>query len=284
MIINRKILLTLIISSIFVSIFLIQDISAQQFSLPNWIKNTAKWYGNEQISEQEFINAIQYLINNNIIKIGNPQQSVLVPDPTDTKEELLEAGIELLESQNNEQAIAFFDEVLKKDPENVRALADKGIALARQGKINDAKQLFDFAIKSSEKKGSVDYRAVVNAGIILSIFGNSDEAITYFDRVINNADKVPQDALVASYVNKGVTLFEKGQYKESIVYFDKALEIEPTRLGAIINKANALQELQQYSEALKYFEQAYKVDKDPLSWKPRYVIIKFTDYFLAKTQ
>lgn len=271
---NKKIILVLIVSSVFASGILIQDIFAQQFSLPSWIKNTAKWYGNDQISEQEFINAIQYLINNNVIKIGNPQQSILIPDPTDTKEELIEAGIELLESQNNEQAIAFFDEVLKKDPESIRALVDKGIALSRQGKFDDAKQLFLFAIHTSEKKGTVDYRAVVNAGIVLSVFGNQDEAIPHFDRVINNADKVPKEALIAAYVNKGVTLFEKGQYKESIVYFDKALELEPNRLGAVINKANALQELKQYKEALKYFEQAYKIDKDPLSWKPRYLVIK----------
>jgi len=271
---NKKTQVAIIISATLMSGILVQETLAQQFSIPAWIKNTAKWYGNDQISEREFINAIQYLINNNIIKIGDPKQSALIPDPTDTKEELLQAGIQLLESQNNEQAIAFFDEALKKDPESVRAMSDKAIALARQGNIHDAKQLFDFAIKASEKKGEVDYRAVVNAGIILSIFDDPDEALKYFDRVIDNADKARKEALVAAYVNKGRTLLEKGQYQESIVYFDKALELEPNRLGAVINKANALQELKQYKEALKYFEQAYQIDKDPLSWKPRYVIVK----------
>jgi len=271
---NKKIILVLIVSSIVTSGILIQDIFAQQFSLPSWIKNTAKWYGNDQISEQEFINAIQFLINNNIIKIGNPQQSTLIPDPTDTKEELLDIAITLLEGQKNEQAILFFDQVLKKEPGNIAALVDKGIVLARQGKVNDAKKLFDFAINISEKAGAVDYRALANAGIILSIYGDPDEALKYFDRVINNSEKVKKDTLIAAYTNKGIVLFEKSKYQESIVYFDKVLEIESTRLGAIINKANALQELKQYKEALKYFEQAYEIDKDPLSWKPRYVIIK----------
>jgi tetratricopeptide (TPR) repeat protein len=273
MIRDRRILLAIFISIILANGVLIHEAFAQNF-LPTWIKNTAKWYGNDQISEQEFINAIQYLLNNNIIKITNPQQSALIPDPTDTKEELLDAGVDLLENQKNEQAITFFDEVLKKDPTHIGALVDKGIALARQGKVNDARQLFDFAIKTSEKTGTVDYRAVVNAGIILSVYDDPDEALAYFDRVINNSDKVRKDTLIAAYTNKGVVLFEKGKYQESIVYFDKVLEIEPTRLGAIINKANALQELKQYKEALKYFELAYQIDKDPLSWKPRYVIIK----------
>lgn len=272
MICNKKILLAVFISTIITSGVFFQESFAQNV-LPTWIKNTAKWYGNGQISEQEFINVIQYLLNNNIIKITNPQQSTLIPDPTDTKEELFDAGVDLLENQKNEQAILFFDEVLKRDPSNIGALVDKGIALARQGKINDARQLFDFAIKTSEKTGAVDYRAVVNAGIVLSVYGDPDEALKYFDRVINNSDKVRKDTLIAAYTNKGVVLFEKGKYQESIVYFDKVLEIEPTRLGAIINKANALQELKQYKEALKYFEQAYQIDKDPLSWKPRFVII-----------
>lgn len=274
MICNKKsLLITIFVSIILANGILIQEAFAQNF-LPTWIKNTAKWYGNGQISEQEFINAIQYLLSNNIIKITNPQQSALIPDPTDTKEELLDAGVDLLENQKNEQAVLFFDQVLKKDPGNIGALVDKGIALARQGKVNDARQLFDFAIKTSEKVGVIDYRAIVNAGIILSVYGDPDDALRYFDRVINNSDKVTKDTLIAAYTNKGVVLFEKGKYQESIVYFDKVLEIEPTRLGAIINKANALQELKQYKEALKYFEQAFKIDKDPLSWKPRYVIIK----------
>jgi plastocyanin len=35
--------------------------------VPEWIKNTAKWYGEGKISETEFLNAIKYLIDNKII-------------------------------------------------------------------------------------------------------------------------------------------------------------------------------------------------------------------------
>lgn len=37
--------------------------------IPYWVKEIALWYGNSDISEDEFINAIEYLIKNNIINI-----------------------------------------------------------------------------------------------------------------------------------------------------------------------------------------------------------------------
>lgn len=46
---------------------IISSVSAQL--VPDWIRNTAKWYGEGSISETEFLNAIKYLIENKIIKL-----------------------------------------------------------------------------------------------------------------------------------------------------------------------------------------------------------------------
>ena len=37
--------------------------------VPTWIKNNAGWWGEGLISDTEFVNGIQYLINNGIIRI-----------------------------------------------------------------------------------------------------------------------------------------------------------------------------------------------------------------------
>ena len=48
----------------------IPDSSAQEDTkIPDWIKNTAGWWSNGEISEREFLAGIEYLINNNIISI-----------------------------------------------------------------------------------------------------------------------------------------------------------------------------------------------------------------------
>ncbi len=242
-------------------------------NVPEWIKNTAKWYGEGQISEVEFLNAIRYLINNGILNLG-PSSDIAHPDPTDSKQKLIEQGIEELQNANNLTALEFFNAALEKDPKDIQAMTNKGIVLARQGNFDNAKQLFDKAIELSEAKGAIDYRIVVNAGIVMSIYGDPNEALNYFDRALANEEKLRQETLMAALINKGVTLFEQGLYENSLPYFDKALEIEPDRIGALVNKANALQELHRDSEAHPLFIKAHKLSNDPLSWKPKFVIIK----------
>ena len=54
--------------------------------IPNWVKNTASWWSEDQISETEYIASLQYLIDEKIIKV-NPAPitsvfatDVLIPD------------------------------------------------------------------------------------------------------------------------------------------------------------------------------------------------------------
>ena len=46
---------------------LVPNSSAQDAQIPGWIKDVASWWANDQISENEFVVGIEYLINNNII-------------------------------------------------------------------------------------------------------------------------------------------------------------------------------------------------------------------------
>ena len=46
---------------------LVPNSSAQDAQIPNWVKNVAGWWADDQISENEFVTGIEYLINNNII-------------------------------------------------------------------------------------------------------------------------------------------------------------------------------------------------------------------------
>lgn len=62
---------TIIISSVLIFALLIPVISIPSASaeLPDWIKNTARWYGEGKVTENDFLNAIQFLIDKGIIKI-----------------------------------------------------------------------------------------------------------------------------------------------------------------------------------------------------------------------
>ena len=44
-------------------------------NVPDWVKNTAGWWAEDVISETEFVNAIEYLVKENIIQVNVSQTS-----------------------------------------------------------------------------------------------------------------------------------------------------------------------------------------------------------------
>ncbi|MEM3007199.1 MAG: tetratricopeptide repeat protein [Candidatus Nitrosotenuis sp.] len=264
---------SIVVAVVFVLIIASQSASATP--IPLWVKDVAKLWADGLITDKEFLNAIEYLVEKGYILIEEKsEEKEFSISPSMSTSKLLEKGVQNLKEEDNEIAILYFNEALKREPDNVKALVDKGIAIARTGNLDEAKFIFDQAIKLGEKKNNLDYRAVINAGIAVSIYGNQTDAIHYFDTVLANAAKVDENTLYAAYVNKGIAYFEQQKYEEAIEMYDKALEINPGRLGAIVNKANALQEMKRYGEALSYFEQAHKITSDPLRWRPTFIIVE----------
>lgn len=56
------------------------SVSAESL-VPQWVKNNALWYGEGKISEQEFLDAIRYLLNNKIIFLDDQEKNKVI-DPT----------------------------------------------------------------------------------------------------------------------------------------------------------------------------------------------------------
>ena len=55
------------------------NVSADESLIPFWIKNTAKFWVDDQISDREFISALQYLVQQGILTIPTPDESILGP-------------------------------------------------------------------------------------------------------------------------------------------------------------------------------------------------------------
>jgi micrococcal nuclease len=87
---QRIFILTLVLGTILASFSGISMVLAQftdhndhDPGIPSWIKNTAGWWADDSISEAEFLRAIQYLIEEQIIKVTVAKQEGL-PDITST--------------------------------------------------------------------------------------------------------------------------------------------------------------------------------------------------------
>ena len=52
------------------SILIPNSLAQKDTQIPNWIKDVAGWWANDEISENEFLTGIEYLMNNNIISIN----------------------------------------------------------------------------------------------------------------------------------------------------------------------------------------------------------------------
>ena len=62
----------MIIGLILVSSILVFSISVQgeeNYNIPSWIKNNAKWWSEEKIGDSDFLQGIQYLIQKDVMKI-----------------------------------------------------------------------------------------------------------------------------------------------------------------------------------------------------------------------
>lgn len=55
---------------------------AQQASIPGWVKKTALWWGQGQISDDEFIKALQWMINEGILSVPGSSPSPTTPSNT----------------------------------------------------------------------------------------------------------------------------------------------------------------------------------------------------------
>jgi len=72
---------SLICSSILASS--LNSYGQEDTQIPDWIKTVAGWWGNNEISEEEFVSGIEYLINNNIILISPVPCSTTITSSTD---------------------------------------------------------------------------------------------------------------------------------------------------------------------------------------------------------
>jgi len=75
-------ILAVLVIGVSVTSFL--SISAQNFMIPEWIKNNAGWWSEGAISESDYISSLQYLISEGIIKI--PIKQIFAAETTVSEE------------------------------------------------------------------------------------------------------------------------------------------------------------------------------------------------------
>ena len=117
-----KILLT-VFSIFLVFMLILPTVSAD--NIPNWVKNNAGWWATDQISENEFLNAIEFLINNGIINIEK-EFSIELQLEEFFEKTVLYTPTDKLNAEINSQGLRGSEFEIKKPNDTYRIIAVGG--------------------------------------------------------------------------------------------------------------------------------------------------------------
>lgn len=126
----------------------------------------------------------------------------------------------------------------------------KGIALHKQGKLEEAAEEYRSAIRLDDNLTSAHY----NLGALLYGMGRQKEAEQQYRKVIELDPK-----FVAVYNSLGAVLYEQDNLDEAEHYFRKAVELDPQDGLAHNNLGQLLADTGRVKEAEEMFTKAFEI-------------------------
>ncbi|MBD2606673.1 tetratricopeptide repeat protein [Scytonema hofmannii FACHB-248] len=161
-----------------------------------------------------------------------------------------------------EEAVLSYDDLLRRKPNDVVALTERGSVLLKLNRLPEALDSYEKALKIDNNF----YEALVGKGNALGGLGKPQEALFAFNRA---TEIRPLDYQV--WFTRGSLLAQyMKDYNEALKSFEKAIERRYDLSDAWVNKGAVLLELNRYDEALVAFDKAKDLQpKDPYVWANR---------------
>jgi len=173
---------------------------------------------------------------------------------TDIKaNELLDKAKALHASQNFNEALNLFLDILKIFPENPEVLFLTGTTCIQ---LKDFKKGI-FYLKKSINIYPKSIGAINNLAQILIDEDSLDEAYKYLQIGL----KLDSNNLLILSV-LGSLFFEKKEYKKAIFYFKKVIDIEPNYFRAYFNLGNIFSIIGDYKETIVYYDKAIQLNQN----------------------
>jgi protein O-GlcNAc transferase len=163
---------------------------------------------------------------------------------------LIDQAVTLHRSGNLPDAERLYRQVLAADPRDFTARHLLGVAMAQQGRGDDA--LKEIAAALDLRPGDAD--ALLNHANILKTLGRTDEALTGFTRALDGRPGWPQ-----ALNNRGTVLQSLGRFDEGLADYDAALAATPDYVEALNNRGSVLQDLKRPAEALAAYDRALQL-------------------------
>ncbi len=149
----------------------------------------------------------------------------------------------ILRNRDYYSEIGMLEDVVRKRPENVRALSDLGLALVKQRRFEEGVSYLSQAVKMFP-----DNPANFNAlGLAEYYQGHSSEASKYFQKAIQLGPDYDE-----AQMNLGLTFAALGEVEKAKEQYLKALSLDPNFAEANNNLGSLYLDLGKYQQAMDY--------------------------------
>ena len=191
--------------------------------------------------------------------IPDAAEAALSPQDTKTNDQLFLTGLHLEQYRHATwSALDYYEEALRRDPNDVRCLNQMGLWYLRRGRFSKAEEYLRRAVKIWQKRNPNPYdgEAVFNLALCLKYQYRLQEAYQLFWKSTWN--KAWADA---GYFEAACISMSEGRYEDALDEVERSLSFNSNNHKARALKAAVLRKLERNEEALQWVVESYKKDR-----------------------
>ena len=191
--------------------------------------------------------------------IPDAAEAALSPQDTKTNDQLFLTGLHLEQYRHATwSALDYYEEALRRDPNDVRCLNQIGLWYLRRGRFSKAEDYLRRAVKIWQKRNPNPYdgEAIFNLALSLKYQYRLQESYQLFWKSTWN--KAWADA---GYFEAACISMSEGRYEDALDEVERSLSFNSNNHKARALKAAVLRKLERNEEALLWIVESYKKDR-----------------------
>ena len=205
------------------------------------------------------VGRLQWMAEDDEIRpIPDAAEAALSPEDTKTNDQLYLTGLHLEQYRHATwSALDYYEEALRRDPNDVRCLNQTGLWYLRRGRFDKAESFLRKAVKIWQKRNPNPYdgEAIFNLALCLKYQGRQQEAYELFWKSTWN--KAWADA---GYFEAACISTAQGRYEDALDELNRSIIFNSCNHKARALKAAVLRLLERKDEALAWIEESLLLD------------------------
>ena len=205
------------------------------------------------------VGRLQWMTEDDEIRpIPDAAEAALSPEQTKTNDQLYLTGLHLEQYRHATwSALDYYEEALRRDPNDVRCLNQTGLWYLRRGRFDKAESYLRKAVKIWQKRNPNPYdgEAIFNLALSLKYQGRQQEAYELFWKSTWN--KAWADA---GYFEAACISMAQGRYEDALDELNRSIIFNSCNHKARALKAAVLRLLERKDEALAWIKESLQLD------------------------